>query len=46
METSGVFYEVDCNNCITKYAGETDRQLKERMKNYKDDGEKSQKVKR
>ena len=46
METSGVFYEVDCNNCIKKYTGETDRELKERMKNYKDDGEKSQKIKR
>ena len=41
METSGVVYEVDCNNCLNKCTGETGRTLKERMKEYKDDGEKS-----
>ena len=25
METSGVVYEVDCNNCLKKYTGETGR---------------------
>ena len=32
METSGVVYEVDCNNCFKKYTGETGRKLKERIK--------------
>ena len=41
METSGVVYEVDCNNCLKKYTGETGRKLKERMKERKDDEEKS-----
>ena len=41
METSGVMYEVDCNNCLKKYTGETGRKLKERMKQHKDDGQKS-----
>ena len=41
METSGVVYEVDCNNCLKKYIGETCRKLKERMKEHKDDGESS-----
>ena len=41
METSGVVYEVDCNNCLKKYTGETGRKLKERMKEHKDDGESS-----
>ena len=40
METSGVVYEVDCNNCFKKYTSETGRELKERMKEHKDDGEK------
>ena len=31
-ETLGVVYEVDCNNCLKKYAGQTGRKLKERMK--------------
>ena len=41
METSGVVYEVDCNNCLKKYAGETGRKFKERIKEHKDDGENS-----
>ena len=41
METSGVVYEVDCNNCLKKYTGETGRKLKERMKEHKDDVDKS-----
>ena len=42
METSGVVYEVDCNNCLKRYTGdETGGKLKERMKEHKDDGEKS-----
>ena len=45
METSGVVYEADCNcnNCFKRYTGETARKLKERMKEHKDDGKKSQK---
>ena len=30
--------EVGCNNCLKKYTGETERKLKERMKEHKDDG--------
>ena len=30
IETSRVFYEVDCNNCVKKYRGETARKLKEK----------------
>ena len=30
---------MDCNNCLKKYTGETGRKLKQRMKEYKDDGE-------
>ena len=42
METSGVVYEVDCNNYLKRYTGdETGGKLKERMKEHKDDGEKS-----
>ena len=41
METSGVVYEVDSNNCLKKYTGEAGRKLKERIKVHKDDGEKS-----
>ena len=41
METSGVVYEVDCNNCLKRYTGETGRKLKERMNEHKDDGTKS-----
>ena len=43
METSGVVYEVDCNNCLKTCTGETGRKLKERIKEHKNDGEKSQK---
>ena len=39
METQSAVYEVDCNNCLKKYTGETGRKLKQRMKEYKDDGE-------
>ena len=46
METSGVVYEVDCNNFLKKYTGETGRKLKERIKEHKDDGEKSRKDKK
>ena len=45
METSGVIYEVDYTNCLKKYTAETGRKLKERMKEHKDDGEKSRKDK-
>ena len=24
IETSGIVYEVDCNNCLKKYTGKTD----------------------
>ena len=41
METSGVVYEVDSNNCLKKYTGEVGRKLKERIKVHKNDGEKS-----
>ena len=44
METSQVVYEVHCNNCLKKYTDETGRKLKERMKEHKDGGEKSQKI--
>ena len=46
METSSVLFEVDCNNCLKKYTGETGRKLKEIMKEHEDDGEKSRKYKR
>ena len=32
METSGVVYEVECNNCLKMYTGEKGKKLKERMK--------------
>ena len=32
---------MDCNNCLKKYTGERGRKFKERMKEHKDDGEKS-----
>ena len=41
METSGVVYEVDCDNYFKKYTCETGRKLKERMKEHKNDGERS-----
>ena len=46
MEISGVVYEVDCNNCLKMYTDETGAKLKERMKEHKDDGEKSQEDKK
>ena len=46
METLGVVQEVDCNNCLRRYAGETGRILKERMKEHKYDGEKSREDKK
>ena len=46
LEKSRVVYEVDPNNCLKKYAGETGRKLKERMDKHKDGGEKSQKDKK
>ena len=46
METSGVVFEVDCNNCLKKYTGETGRKWKERIKEHKDDEEKFQKDKK
>ena len=44
--THYLVYEVDCSNCVKKYAGETGRKLKERMKEHKNDGEKSRKDKK
>ena len=46
METSGVVYEVECDNCFRNYTGETGRKLKGRMKGHEDDGEKSRKDKK
>ena len=46
METPGAVYEVGCNNCLKKYTGEKGRKLKERMKEHKDDEEKSRKDKK
>ena len=46
METSGVVQEVDCNNCLRRYEGETGRILKERMKEHKYDGKKSREDKK
>ena len=50
METLDVIYEADCNNCFKKDAGETDRKLKGRKKEWKkehkNDGEKSRKDKK
>ena len=43
METSGVVYEVDCNNYFKKYTGETDRKWKERMIEHKNDRKKKSK---
>ena len=40
MENLCVVYEVDCNNCLKMYTGETGRKVKERMKEHKNDGEK------
>ena len=40
METSGVVYEVDCNNCFKKNTGKTGRKLKERMNEHRNDEEK------
>ena len=41
MENLGVVYEVDCNNFLKIYIGETGRKVKERIKEHKNDGEKS-----
>ena len=46
METSAVVCKVDCNKCLKRYTGETGRKLKERMKEHKDDGEKSREDKK
>ena len=35
METSGVVYEVDCNNSLKKYAGKTGRNWKKEWKNIR-----------
>ena len=32
METSGVVYKVDCDDCLKRYTGETVRKSKKRMK--------------
>ena len=34
METSRVFYKVDCNNCLKRYTGEPGKKMKERMKEH------------
>ena len=41
METSAVVCELDRHNCLKTYTGETGRKLKEKMKEHKDDEEKS-----
>ena len=46
METSGVVFEVDCNNCLKQHTGETGRKWKERIKEHKNDEEKFQKDKK
>ena len=45
-KASSLVYEVDYNNCSKRYTSETDRQLKERVKEHKDNGEKSRKDKK
>ena len=35
METSGVVYEVDCNNSLKKYAGKTGRNWKKEWNNIR-----------
>ena len=45
METSNVAYEIHCNNYFKTYTGKTGRKSKERMKEHKNDGEKSRKDK-
>ena len=35
METSGIVYEVDCNNCFKRYTGETGRKWKKEWKNIR-----------
>ena len=39
-------YEVDCNNCLKNYTGETGIKLKESMKEHQEDEEKSRKDKK
>ena len=46
METSGLVYKVDCNNCFKKYTGETGTKSKVTMKKHKDDGGQSRKNKK
>ena len=50
METLGVIYEEDCNNCFKKDTSETGSKLKERKKEWKkehkNDLEKSRKDKK
>ena len=46
METLGIIYEVDCNYCLKRYTGEKGRKLGERMKENKDDGEKTRREKK
>ena len=36
-DRSGVVYGLDCNDCSAIYVGETGRQVKERMKEHRDD---------
>ena len=46
MENLGVVYELDSNNCSKNYTDKKGRQLKERIKEHKNDGKKSQKGKK
>ena len=46
MKTSGVAYEVDYNNQFKKYTVVAGKKLKQRMKEHKDNGEKSRKDKK
>ena len=46
IKTSGVVYEVDCNNSSKKYTGESGKKVEWNNKEHKDDGEKFEKIKR
>ena len=46
MENLGVVYELDSNNCSKNYTDKNGRQLKERIKEHKNDGKNREKVKR
>ena len=46
MENLGVVYELDSNNCSKNYTDKKGRQLKERIKEQKNDGKKSRKGKK